>query len=152
MATGDTYIDLGIKMKLSTGTPTAMDQAGLGALTWVDVAGVVTLPQRGDTSEDVSEPTLADGRIEHAPGILDGGVREIPIKHVEADAGQLALLAAAGTNATLILQEVDPDGDAHFYYGRVMSMQRRESTGSTFKGYILTFGVNSDTFIGTEES
>ena len=150
MATGDTYIDLGIKLKMATGKPNTMTQADLGTLTWTDLAGVVTLPQRGDSSEDISEPTLADGRIEHAPGILDGGVREIPIKHVEGDAAQAALLAAAGTNASFTLQEVDPDGEAHFYYGRVMSMQRRESTGSTFKGYILTFGVNSETFVGTE--
>lgn len=152
MAAGDTYGSLGTKFKIATGKPATEDQTGYGALTWNTVTGVASLPQRGDTVEDVNEAALADGRVEHFVGAKDGGTLEIPIKFVESDAGQAALESAAGTNTTYSFQEVDADSVATFYYGRVMSLQRREATPSSFKGYVLMIAVNSAAFEGTEES
>jgi hypothetical protein len=152
MATGDTYGDLGTTLKVASGAPASEDQSGYGLLTWGLIGGVLSLPQRGDSAEDVSEPTLADGRVEHFVGQLDGGVLEIPIKFIEGDTGQTTLTNAAAGNAEYSFQEVDPDGEAHFYYGRVMSLQRRASSPSTFKAWILRVAVNSTRFTGTEES
>lgn len=150
MADGDTYTDLGIVVKVAVGKPATPDQAGYGALTWIDWACVVSLPQRGDTVEDISEPCLSSGRSEHFSGLRDGGVLEIPFKHVEADPGQALVQAAKGSNAHYSVQEVDIDGTAHFFYGRFQAVQRRESTTSTNKGYIAMFAVNSDRFTGVE--
>lgn len=154
MATGDTYTDLGTKVKIAAGKPATLDQPGVGALTpWVDWGGVVTLPQRGDSVEDISEPTLTDGRNEHFGGLKDGGVLEIPFKFIEGDAGQAIVLPLkSGSNDVYTIQEVDIDGEAHFFYGRFMGVQRRESSTSSNKGYIAMFGVNSERFTGTEET
>lgn len=152
MATGDTYTDLGTTFKVASGKPATEDQTGYGALSWGDVGGVVSLPERGDTVEDIQEPTLADGRNEHFGGLKDGGLLQIPIKHIESDTGQATLSSAAGTNTQYSFQEVDIDGEAHFYYGRVFEFKRREATTSSNKGYILTIAVNSARFTGTEES
>lgn len=152
MATGDTYTDLGTVFKMASGKPATEDQTGYGALTWGDVGGVVSLPMRGDSVEDIQEPTLTDGRNEHFGGLKDGGVLEIPIKHIEGDTGQASLIAAAGTNTTYSFQEVDIDATAHFYFGRVFEMKRREATTSSNKGYVLRIAVNSARFTGTEES
>lgn len=152
MATGDTFGSLGTVFKVASGKPATADQTGYGALTWATVGGVASLPQRGDGSEDVNEAALADGRVEHFVGAKDGGLLEIPIKYIEADAGQTILESGAGTNTTHSIQEVDPDGVATFYYGRIMSLQRREATPSSFKGYVLQVAVNSVAFEGTEES
>ncbi len=153
MAVGDTYIELGTKLKIAPGRPATEDQAGYGALTWTEIEGVISLPERGDTINDVSEPTLKDGRVEHFNGSKDGGVLTAPIKYIEGDAGQAALVAAAGTNDTYSFQEVDSDGvQAHFYYGRVQSVMRREATPDSFKGYSSNIAVNSGRFTGTEES
>lgn len=152
MATGDTYGSLGTTLEVSAAKPATLDQTGVNALTFTVVGGVASLPQRGDSAEDVSEAVLADGRVEHFVGQKDGGILEIPIKHIEDDAGQAILLAGAGTNTVHTLQEVDPDGEAHYYYGRIMSMQRREATPSSFKGYILMFAVNSSVFTGVPDT
>ncbi|SMP37051.1 hypothetical protein [Shimia sagamensis] len=152
MADGDTYIDLGIKLRVASGKPETENQAGYGALTWKQVKGVLSLPQRGDTVTDVSEPTLEDGRVEHFNGAKDGGVIDVPIKSIEADAGQAALSAGAGSNTTYSFQEVDPDGEAHFFYGRIQDFVRREATPSSFKGYIAKIAINSARFTGTEET
>lgn len=152
MATGDTYTDLGTKLKIATGKPATEDQVGYGALTWVEIGGVVSLPERGDTSEDITEPTLRDGRNEHFNGLIDGGELAIPMKFIEADAGQAIILANATSNTTYSFQEVDIDGEAHFYYGRIGQLVRREATTSSNKGNIATVRVNSGRFTGTEES
>ena len=153
MPVGDTYVELGTGLKIATGRPATEDQAGYGALTWTDIEGVLSLPERGDSVEDVSEPTLKDGRVEHFNGAKDGGALSIPIKYIEGDAGQAALVAGAGANTVFSLQEVDSDGvQAHFYYGRIQSVMRREATPNSFKGYNLVFAVNSARFTGTEES
>lgn len=152
MATGDTYGELGTVFKVSAAKPATEDQIGYGALTWSTVVGVVSLPQRGDSVEDVNEAVLADGRVEHFIGAKDGGILEIPIKYIEADAGQAILEAGKGTNTVHSFQEVGTDSVASFYYGRIMSLQNRESTPSSFKGYVLQLAVNSVRFEGTEES
>jgi len=153
MATGDTYIELGTVWKVASGKPATEDQAGYGALTWGVVGGVLSLPERGDTVEDVSEPTLVDGRVEHFNGAKDGGVIDVPIKFIEGDSGQATLVSAAGSNDVYSFQEADSDGtNAHFYYGRVMSVVRREATPNSFKGYIAKIAVNSGRFTGSEES
>lgn len=152
MATGDTYMDLGITLKYATGRPATEDQSGYNALSWGDIKGVLSLPERGDDVETASEPTLEDGRVEHFNGARDGGIIEIPIKHIEGDTGQAAMETNDGTNNTVSFQEVDPDLSAHFYFGRVVSMKRRASSATTFKGYILRVAVNSDRFVGVENS
>lgn len=153
MATGDTYRSLGTTFKVASGKPATEDQLGYGALTWNLVGGLSSLPQRGDSTEDVNEAVLADGRVEHFPGQVDGGLMEIPIKYIEGDAGQAIFEAvASGSNATYSFQEVDADAVATFYYGRVMSYRRREATPSSFKGHILVIARNSAEFEGTEES
>lgn len=152
MATGDTYIELGTTLKYASGKPATEDQTGYNALTWAEIGGVLSLPQRGDEVEDVSEPTLKDGRVEHFNGAKDGGVLEIPIKFVEGDTGQAAMVTAAGTNTVYSFEELDPDATADFFYGRVMSMQRREATANSFKAYILKIAVNSGRFTGVEDS
>ena len=151
MATGDTYGDLGTVFKVSAAKPASHDQTGYDALTWTAVGGVVSLPERGDAVEDVSEPTLTDGRVEHFNGVKDGGVLSIPIKYIEGDAGLAILKAGAGTNTVHSFQEIHPDGEATFYYGRIKQLMRRESTPSSFKGYILEVAVNSGRFEGTED-
>jgi len=152
MATGDTYTDLGMTFKIATGAPASEDQTGYGALTWGDIGGVISVSERGDSVADISEATLSDSRVEHFNGQLDGGLLTLPIKFIEGDSGQSTLVSAAGTNTVYSMQEVDIDGEAHFYYGRVQSMRRREATTTSYKGYILTFAVNSARFTGTEES
>ena len=152
MAVGDTYTNLGTKWKVATGKPATEDQLGYGGLTWTDIEGVVSLPERGDSVEDVSEPVLKDGRVEHFIGAKDGGVIDVPIKFIEGDAGQAALDGGAGSNSVYSFQEVDPDGEAHFYYGRIMSYMTREATANSFKGRIAKIAINSARFTGTEES
>jgi hypothetical protein len=144
MAVGDSYKEIGLRTLIAVGRPATLDQAGVDALTFIDWGGVVSIPERGDEVEDITEPTLLDGRTEHFPGLQDGGALPIPFKYIEGDPGQAVIIPARASNATYTVQEIDIDGVATYYYGRIGSVKRRESSTSTNKGYIATFMVNSD--------
>lgn len=143
MADGDTFQEIGTELHAVVGKPATFDAAGFAALSWVEVLGVISIPERGDTVADVNEATLKDGRVEHFAGQKDGGSLSVPIKHIEGDAGQALLKGAAGLNTTVSFKEVDIDGTVTYYYGRVAEMRRRESTTSSFKGWMASVRVNS---------
>lgn len=152
MATGDTYTDIGGARYIAVGKPGTEDQLGFGALTWVLTKGIVSLPESGDTYSDVGEATLDDGRKEYLGGMVDGGAIDLPIKHIEGDAGQAIFAANADGTTVVSFQDVDLDGTARFVHGRIMSRRRREKSGSSQKGYIYNLGINSAIFEGTEET
>lgn len=149
MAVGDTFQDIKTELWAIVGKPATVDQAGFEALFAGDAAkqiiGVVSIPQRGDSYEDVSEATLADGRLEHFNGVADGGALELPVKHIEGDQGLALLLANEGSNATISFMEVPPEdeGAASYFFGRIGGILRRETTTSSMRGYIAQVRVNS---------
>lgn len=151
MAVGDVYSEILGSRYVSVGLPATENQAGYAAKTWTRIRGVVRMPQRGDSLADIAEGTLDEGRTYHTPGQADGGVLEIPILYIEGDAGQALLQANRGNGATICWQEVDPDGVAYFFHGKVLGMPRRESTNQSNKGFICRFGVNSDRLTGVPD-
>ena len=151
MATGDTYSNNGAKLLVAVGRPATENQTGYGALTWVQVDGIVTIPEMGDESEDISESTLADGRNTHQYGVKDGGAYSLNIKHIDGDAGRELLEAQSLNNATVSFQRVYNSGKALFSFGLVGPVKQREASGSNFEGVTASIVVNSGTFKGTEE-
>lgn len=143
MADGDTVQDLKTELHVALGRPASETQAGYDALDFKLVVGAVSIPQRGDSYEDVSEPTLADGRNEHFNGVADGGSLDIPIKWIEGDEGRELMKTNEGSNNTLSFMEIAPDGEVTYWYGRMGGMMRRETTTSSMKGNIAQVRVNS---------
>lgn len=143
-------MDGGTENRIALGAPATENQAGYAALTpWVDLGGVISLPERGDSYTNAGEPELGDNRQEYLAALADGGELSIPIKFKENDAGQAILLDQIGTNADISWQEVHRDGTATFFNGRVMGMAKREATTTSQTGYVLKFGVNSARLVGT---
>lgn len=151
MAAGDTFTSLAGRRYVVVGRPATEDQAGYGALNWVRLQGVVSMPTYGDLYADITEPTLDDGRVEHGGGQVDGQTIQIPIKYIESDPGQVLLAANADGQTTISFQDVDRDNVATYFFGRLLGFQRREKTTSSFKGFIATFAINSAQFEGTED-
>jgi hypothetical protein len=152
MAVGDRYSDAGGTRKVSAARPATEDQAGYDALTWTVIKGVISIPERGDTYQDAGESTMDDGRKEYLPGMKDGGRLAIPVLYIEGDAGQAVLDAAVGTNTTISWQEVDQDGKATFWHGKIMGKRRRASSANSNKAFVYDFGVNSPRLTGTPDA
>ena len=120
MADGDTYIDIGGKMSIASGKPATLDATGFAALSYTQIKGVLNIPENGDTAEDVSEPTLEDGRTEHFYGTKDGGGIDVPLKYIEGDAGQALVLSADPVHV------VKPQRRAHMTHRRSDAPETRE--------------------------
>lgn len=155
MAVGDTFQDIKTKLWAVVGKPSTVDATGFAALftgsAGKQVLGVVSIPQRGDSYEDVGEATLADGRFEHFNGVADGGALEIPIKYIEGDEGRELLEANEGSNTTISFMEVPPEDGARpvYWFGRVGGVMQRETTTSSMRGVIAQVRVNSARVRGT---
>lgn len=144
MATGDTAQTIYTQFFISASTPASEDETGYEALTWTECDKLISLPERGDTQEDVTESSLSDGRVEHFNGVVDGGRLTLPFIWVEGDAGQAILLASTGGNTNYSFREVEPDGaTVHSYQGRLSSPRWREATASSFKGFSVDLLVNT---------
>ncbi len=145
MADGDTSTDLGTKLHMGSaaGKPASFDATGFAAISMTQIKGPVSIPSFGDEVADISEPTLADSRVEHFNGVKDGGLLTVPIKYIEGDAGQALLLANKGSNDTFSFKVEDADGAVHYFYGRIGSVRRREITTTSNKGYVATIMINS---------
>lgn len=149
MALGDTFIELGTKLFIAVepGLPATQRVEDYAAIDMVQVRGVLTIPETGDQQEDVSEPTLEDGRVEHLFGAVDGGIIDVPVKHIENDPGQAILLSIENRNDTYCFRIEDSDGTITYKYGRVGSVRRRERTPNSFKAYIVPMAFNSEEVI-----
>lgn len=95
----------GAVLRIST-TPvtTALDQAGFDALSYTDIGKVVTRPSFGSTANIISIETLDTEIVEKQKGIESGNDSEIVVRADDADAGQIALRAAAAAQNVYALQ------------------------------------------------
>ncbi|MCZ0963889.1 hypothetical protein [Paracoccus benzoatiresistens] len=137
-----TYI--GAVIAVSAATPATIDQAGFAALTYSAVGKITEWGEVGDTSEDVTETTLA-GRTYHANGALDGGSVAFTILIDGVDAGQTILTSKNNTNDEVSVRITDPDGRITYFHGKVANLRDRSRTASTMKGQTGEFRVNSAT-------
>jgi hypothetical protein len=137
-----TYI--GATVAVSAAVPATVDQAGFAALTYTAVGSITEWGEVGDSSEDVTETTLA-GRTNHANGALDGGSVAFTILSNGTDAGQTILKTKNNTNDEVSVKITDPDGQITYFFGKVANLKDRQRTASTMKGQTGEFRVNSAT-------
>lgn len=132
------------KLYIASGQPATIDDAGFEALgPYTRIAKIQSIPQRGDSSEDVTADTLDDGRREHFNGILDGGSLQIPYIRDTGDAGQAIVEAANAGNTTYTFIEESPAGKLTGYFGRLGAIEEMEATPTGYEGGMFTIRVNS---------
>lgn len=123
--------------------PATTDAAGFAALTYVTVGKIVTWGQMGDTSEDVSEDLLGEGRREHSNGLLDGGEVSFALLSAASDPGRTIIMAKNNTNDTCSVRITKPNGQVSYAFGLFANMREREMSSSTKIGMDGVMRVNS---------
>lgn len=120
------------------------------SLAWVEVGLVETYGEVGDESSAVTFAAVGDGRIRKAKGARDAGTMALTVAHDPLDAGQLALIAAEGTNNNYAFKMEMPDkpnasGTNTIVYFRGLVMSKRANVGGNDNVIRRTFniGVNS---------
>ena len=152
---GDIQTTSGTKFYISSAAvaSTVDDVAGYEALTWTEVGEVEDLGNVGDVSAEVTGAAIGDSRIRKAKGARNGGTMNvICFDSVPADTGQMAVIAAEGTNDNYAFKIELPDAPPgvgstptiQYFRGLVMSNELRLGTNDNIRRRAFNIGVNSE--------
>lgn len=100
----------GATIAVCTTATQANDETSLAALTYVTIGKVESLGEIGPQSQDVTFTPLAGDTVQHLKGATDNGALTLVMAKDPLDAGQLALLVAAGTKLEYAFKIVESDG------------------------------------------
>lgn len=120
---------------------------------WIEVGLIEDLGELGDESSAVTGAAIGDGRIRKAKGARDAGTLAVVCFHDPLDVGQLALIAAEGTNNNYGFKIILPDSPSQaysdtiqYFRGLVMSKRLRLGTNDNIMRRMVNIGVNSEVF------
>lgn len=120
---------------------------------WIEVGLIEDLGELGDESSAVTGAAIGDGRIRKAKGARDAGTLAVVCFHDPIDVGQLALVAAEGTNNNYPFKIILPDSPSgaysdtiQYFRGLVMSKRLRLGTNDNIMRRLVNIGVNSEVF------
>lgn len=133
---------IGSKVSLVAGLPATFDSAGYDALTFVEIKGIVDVGEIGDQQNDIAIDTLV-GRVEHVNGSSDLGEIAVSYSFIDADAGQVLVRAAAGTNSAYSFEVEDADGKLAYFHGIIANSRDRARSSSEYKGETFVIRGNS---------
>jgi hypothetical protein len=85
-----------------------LDQAGFEALTWVEATNVGTLPDRGQSQDELTYPTLNNGIIK-GKGPKNYGSGDFEVSRKGTNLGRDAMVTAANTELNYAIKLVAPD-------------------------------------------
>ena len=139
---------IGSKVSMVAGAPATFDETGYKAQTHVEIKGIVDVGEIGDQQNDIVIDTLI-GRVEHVNGSSDLGEIAVSYNFIAADAGQLLVRAAAGTNTAQSFKVEDADGKLAFFMGVVANVRDRARSSSEYKGETFVIRGNTAVVRGT---
>lgn len=120
---------------------------------WIEIGLVEDLGELGDEASAVTGAAIGDGRIRKAKGARDAGTLAVVCFHDPIDAGQLAVIAAEGTNNNYGFKIILPDSPSEaysdtiqYFRGLVMSKRLRLGTNDNIMRRLFNIGVNSEVF------
>ena len=138
---------IGTTLHVSAAAPATEDSAGYAALTWTETAGIGSISDKGDTSEDVTFTTLKTGRVEHSIGGVDGGALSVTCKNILADAGQVIIRTGANNDSDHSFKVTDPDGTIFYFQGKIANGVYTSRTASSSEGYNFEIRINTATVV-----
>lgn len=133
----------GTKIFVAVGEPASDTVSAWKALTYSEVVGAVSFGEWGDTTADVSEPTLSEGRVIHTNGMADGGEVAIAVQHRATDAGSALIKTNGGNNTLMSVRKVYASGDVELATGLFSAIRQRAAAGDSVRGYTAAFRSNT---------
>jgi hypothetical protein len=145
--------DIGTAVAIATGAPATQNKAGFEALTWVVINGIQEAPTFGTTHADIDVPDLSTGFTTGLKGAETGVADSLMFREIAADAGQVAVLAAARARAEYSLRTISPDGTVYTYCsGLVKDYVPNKPTTTSYAGASVTFRPNAVPVVTTAPS
>ena len=122
---------------------TTLNQAALVALTYVDIANVGNLGERGKSTNIVSYDTWDTDTTLKGKGISNAGDPQLEVAMDLADPGQIALRAAAAAKADNYAFKVTrQNGDTQYFRGLVTGPNEPGGRNEDFVLNVFTLALN----------
>ena len=139
----DNRIDIATKVYIASALPATDTLVAFRGLTWTQVKGVVSVGSLGFTHALIEVPDLETGITKQVKGAERGQTANIAYRHIDNDAGQGAVEAAAAARGEVALKIVDPNGTkARFVRGELHSFIPNEASTTSYKGATFSFTPN----------
>ncbi len=128
-----------------------LDAAAMAGLTWVQIKGVGSHGETGETTNILNYDTWDTDVTQKGKGITDAGSPEIELARIPTDPGQMILRQAAKTNLNYAFKiegndkpDADPDSTPTIRYNRGLVVGPRTPNGRNedFDLEIYTLGLN----------
>lgn len=121
-----------------------LDEAGFAALTWVPVAKVGSVGERGTTTNIVTYDTWDTLVALKGKGISNAGDPEVEMARDLADPGQIAMRAAGAPDvADAYAFKVErPSGETEYFRGLVTGPRTPGGRNEDFVLHVYTLGLN----------
>lgn len=131
----------------------ALDQSNVAQLDYegdafTEVKDVVDLGEWGDAANAVEVVTIGNARVRRMKGARDAGQFDLIVARDPLDAGQQALIAAAGTeyarNFRVVLNDAPPNGTPTTFYFRSPVFSARNQFGEADNIIRTVFSLSSN--------
>lgn len=125
------FTNAGTKLSLSAGQPATYDEAGFAALTYTDVAEVVSLGEHGGTTALVTHNPLDTRRTKKFKGSINDGSMAVGLGMDLTDAGQQLMIDGALGNNIDVDHAVKieyQDGSIEYFQAKIMMYTRNPGT------------------------
>jgi hypothetical protein len=127
------------------------DPSAYEADSWIEVGGVETLPEYGDSANEVEQILIADRRVRKAKGARNAGGGDLVCANIAADAGHIRMKEAVESNLNYPIKIVYDDkltalGSGSTDYFRALIMSARRNGGGADDPDRITFmmGINTE--------
>lgn len=138
------YASAGATLEVSAGEPATQDETGYAALSYTQVASLVTMGEVGPTYSTVTVVPLETGVVEKAAGQVDYGQQEITMKYTPTpDAGVAILKTAAANRAFISVKETLPDGAVNYYQAFCNGVRQTRGGADVVIGYATTLPITT---------
>lgn len=117
---------------------------------WTEVEEIEDLGEHGDTSEAISFTAIGNRRVRKLKGSKDAGTKTITVGRDPLDDGQIALVAAEGTDFNYAFKVVHADArtqaytdSVEYFGGMVMSKSTNQGQVNTVTRRSFPIGINT---------
>ncbi|WP_410824335.1 phage tail tube protein [Methylobacterium oryzisoli] len=133
-----------IKTKVSIGTTKPAAVIGdYTSDTFTAIKGLTDIGEFGDENEEIRFSTIEDGRVHKLKGSADAGNWDVEVARDAADAGQIALRAAAKADGIYNFRVELADGTDFYFRGNVMAAKNAFGSNDVNKQK-FTVGITSE--------
>ncbi len=119
-------------------------EGDFSALTYVEIKGWTQSGRNGDAAALITSDQINVSRTKKAKGTSNAGSMENTFDLIYDDPGQLALIAAQGTQDNYPFKVVHKNGATRYFYGLVMSSQEAGGGANTQHSMAGTIEINSN--------